>query len=139
VFAPEAANEVLHYDGNAWTPQSVCGNCNLFGVWGLSATDVYATSGEPAIYHYDGNAWSQVWNGADTVTQIWGTSDANIYVAGVDPTTNAGKVLHYDGASWSYVLSGLPGQTPAVWGSSESDVFTAGVGGMILHYGGAAM
>lgn len=47
---------VLHYDGSAWTEQQVNVG-GLHGVWGRSATEVYA-AGDDGIYKFDGTAWT---------------------------------------------------------------------------------
>lgn len=39
-------------------------------------------------------------------------------------------------AEWSSMESGTVNELRGVWGSSATDIFTVGVGGIILHYDG---
>ncbi|MDD5309651.1 MAG: hypothetical protein PHU25_20220 [Deltaproteobacteria bacterium] len=59
----------------------------LYAVWGLSSTDVYATSGN--IYHFDGAVWSDLVKLGEVVGKeepgasgIWGASDKDIFAVG---------------------------------------------------------
>ena len=45
-------------------------------------------------------------------------------------------MLHYDGKGWSDMASGTDTELHDVWGTSSSDVFAVGSGGVILHYDG---
>ena len=111
---------------------------NLKGVWGTSATDVFAVSdyvvgfGESQFLHYDGSAWSVV-NGiqGEALQGLWGSSSENIFAAGI-----SGAVFHYDGNIWSAMTSGTTENLYGVWGSSDADVFAVGDDGTILHYDG---
>jgi hypothetical protein len=76
---------------------------HLRGVWGSSATDVYAV-GQSGLYagnihHYDGTDWTQVDTGLGALGSndyrgIWGTSASDIFVVG-----SLGAILHYGGAA----------------------------------------
>jgi len=44
--------------------------------------------------------------------------------------------VHYDGTAWRIQFSGVVPDLIAVWGTSASDVFAAGVSGTLLHYDG---
>jgi uncharacterized membrane protein len=47
-------------------------------------------------------------------------------------------ILHYDGAKWSIAPSPAPSYFFQIWGSSPSDVWAVGVGGVIIHYDGTS-
>ena len=109
----------------------------LLGVWGASATDVWAggagsgtASGATALQHWDGASWTPfTWNGGD-INGLWGTSSTNVYAAAT------GNVIHWNGASWS-----AESYTPAaalltIWGSSATDIYAGGQSGTLAHYNG---
>jgi hypothetical protein len=62
----------------------------LQGIWGASASDVFA-AGSGGIQHYDGNTWSfQQLNGGDSLQGVWGSSSSDIFVV-----SHQGSILHY--------------------------------------------
>ena len=101
------------------------------GVWGSSATDVWAVGGTILI-HYDGNTWSAQASGtAAQLFGVWGSSATDVFAVG-----GGGTILHYDGNTWSAQASGTTGTLFGVWGSSATDVFAVGGDSTILHYDG---
>jgi hypothetical protein len=152
---------ILHYDGVSWSYFRQAGDPpdqTLFdfdGIWGSSATDVYAVSdwqaGEPwnptggaAIYHYDGLSWSLSRDaGASSLSDVWGSSSTSIFaVGGTAPSNNGPLVLYYSGTGWAGLGNAVqaPGSLGSIWGTSSSDVFCAGwtdAGGYVVHYDGS--
>lgn len=65
--------------------------------------------------------WSAMESGTeDFLMDVWGTSEANVYVVGF-------PILHYDGSTWLQVDGGATGVVHYdIWGSSQSDIFTVG-------------
>lgn len=113
--------------------QSPAPGKSLYGVWGSSASDVFAVGEGGTIIHYDGTSWSQM-PGATTqkLYGVWGSAGDDVFASGAD-----GTIIHYDGASWTTMESGT--KVPlngGVWGSGKNDVFVSGEGGIILHYDG---
>jgi hypothetical protein len=81
---------VWHYDGTAWSSQSVpAGDTVLNDVWGSSAADVYAVGENGLILHYDGTRWTASNQTDDTLLGIFGGSLSDVYAVG-----NGGRVLH---------------------------------------------
>ena len=106
----------------------------LYGVWGSSATDVFAVGDSGTILHYDGSAWSAMSSGTtNDLAGVWGSSATDVFAVGA-----GGTILHYDGSAWSAMSSGTTNDLAGVWGSSATDVFAVGDGGTILHYDGSA-
>lgn len=107
------------------------------GVWGSSASDVFAVGAEVStggtILHYDGVAWSQMNSTATGLLGVWGSGQNDIFAVG-----GGGTILHYDGVNWSVMDSGTAESLFGVWGSSSDDVFAVGFHGTILHYNGNA-
>jgi photosystem II stability/assembly factor-like uncharacterized protein len=114
--------------------QTESGTTNvLYGVWGTSASNVYAAAYD-GILHYDGTSWSpEQLPGTAGYGGIWGSASDDIYAIGRN-----GNILHYDGTQWSSVdQSVTTSYLRGVWGSSETDVFVVGGSGTILHYDGS--
>jgi hypothetical protein len=47
-----------------------------------------------------------------------------------------GGILHFDGQSWRQMYAATTGDFCGVGGTSPTDVFAVGFGGMVLHYAG---
>jgi hypothetical protein len=125
-----------------WTPMTITDWAGLNGVWGSSASDVYAVGEKGTILHYDGREWQQMISGTSTqdgvvLNSVWGSSNRDIFVVGRGFSTTSGLILHYNGEEWQQMPSGT--RTPwlyGVWGSSASNVYAVGHAGTILHYNG---
>ena len=64
----------MFYDGISWSDMVSNTYADLNGVWGNSATDVYAAGTAGTILHYDGTAWSAMTsNTTNDLKGIWGT------------------------------------------------------------------
>jgi hypothetical protein len=108
------------------------------GVWGSSASNVFAVGGalygDGTILHYNGTAWSAMECGTTNwLSAVWGSSATDVYAVGY-----GGTILHYNGSSWTPMTSGTTNGLYAVWGSSATDVYAVGDGGTILHYNGSS-
>ena len=113
----------------------------LDGVWGTSASNVWAV-GYETILHYDGATWSTVAGGSTLfgiwLFGIWGSSASDIWAVGYQ-ASGTPVIFHYDGAHWSSVPSlSTQVQYTSVSGSSASDVWAAGPSGFISHYDGTS-
>ncbi|MDD5309931.1 MAG: hypothetical protein PHU25_21650, partial [Deltaproteobacteria bacterium] len=114
----------------------------LYAVWGLSSTDVYATSGN--IYHFDGAKWTFAYGPeSGDVTGLWGSSSTDVFAVGGhydsgDQSKPQSSISHYDGTSWS--RTDFPGVGPlhGVWGFGPDDVFAVGEHNALYHYDGAS-
>lgn len=145
---------IFHYDGSTWTeaarflPEPFADRAIFYGLWGASATDIFAVGGHELekgyrslIAHYDGQEWTTMTSpeAEARLFDVWGTSGSDVFAVGVKSYFNpVGVVLHYDGTAWSKVLE-LPVGTQAlgVWGSSPTDVFVVGPKSSVMHYNGS--
>ncbi len=136
LFTAGADGRVRRYDGSLWTTWTVVptGCCSVNGLWGLSATEVYAVWGA-TVSRFDGVAWTQMTTPGAAVpyNDVWASSPRDIHAVG-----DGGLASHYDGASWQHVPSGTTQRLNAVWGTSAIDAFAVGDNGTILHWTGSS-
>lgn len=141
---------VYHYDDDGrWAiyPLEAGDSAAINGLWGASASDVYAVGGDDVmgcIFHWDGAAWTPSTDDTgDALLDIqlqgvWGSSGSDVFAVGGGISTDGmGLVLHHDGSGWLPMDIGPVGNLRGVWGSSAADVFAVGLGGAILHYDGS--
>ena len=114
----------------------------LDGVWGTSASNVWAV-GYETILHYDGATWSPVAVGSPLfgiwLFGIWGSSASDIWAVGFEASVTP-VIFHYDGANWSSVPgpSATQAEYTSVSGTSASDVWASGPRGFVSHYDGTS-
>ncbi len=119
----------------AWQWQNPLPQGNrLRGVWGSSATDVFAVGDGGTILHCNSSVWSIMSSGVtDDLAGIWGSCYSDVFAAGAN-----GTIIHYDGSVWGTMTSATASDLAGIWGSSSCDAFAAGDNGTILHYDGIA-
>jgi len=123
---------VYQYDGFTWTRIYQLAEAWLYGIWGISDTNVYAVGDNGTIVHYDGTTWTVMDSGTETTLKgIWFDSPEDVFVVG-----DSGTILHYDGIDWSPMTSGTTVLLRGIWGSSTTNVYAVGDNGTILHYDG---
>lgn len=135
VFAVGGIDEtgkLAHFDGTQWTVVDWPSAGRILGVWGSSATDVYAVSGNGYILHYNGTwtetAESQTWG---VTNDVFGTSANDVYIL-----TEGGAVHHNDGA-WSLLFPAINELAQTIWVTGPSNVYVATQAG-VYHYNGVA-
>lgn len=138
---------ILRYDlaSGEFERQTGPGNEILFGVWGETASSIWAVGGSAnnpstggIIWHYDGQSWQTVNlshifpGGAPRLFKIWGRNESDIYAVG-----QAGTILHYDGESWSKVVSATSRPLFTVHGNDNVVIATGGFAdGVIVENAG---
>jgi hypothetical protein len=77
---------VLHYDGNAWLPETLPGmplGRSLFKVWGPSPTEIYVVGEQGTIWHKSGGTWTDETGATDKrLFTVWGCSADEVYAVG---------------------------------------------------------
>ncbi len=78
----------------------------LWGLWGSSASDLWAVSGDPRgalvgeIHHFDGASWSVAYQAPTdqsyALFKVWGSAADDVWAVG-----SYGLLVHYDGVSWT--------------------------------------
>ena len=151
------ASEILHYDGAEWQQALRQNDLRLRGVWGSSATDVFAVGFHflvpgAVVYHYDGTQWTQTENFLSpseelALMAVWGSSASDVFAVGVafDGRFQLSLIEHYDGSGWRRMdpPAEIAPRLSDVWGSGPADVYAVGfddVGdpgpAVIIHYDG---
>lgn len=99
------------------------------GIWGSSASDVYAVGRTGRLAHSvgDGKWTSQPTATAANITGIWGASATDIYAS-----VNANFILHSAGdGTWQHQDYTIGTTFDGVWGSGTADIYVVGPG--VVH------
>ncbi len=136
-----AAQPVSALSPSGWTSSSVDPSW-LYGVWGSSATNVYAvgsTSGSSGgrILNYNGSTWTSMTTNAPDSTKrffgVWGSAYNDIYAVG-----DGSMIQYFNGTQWGSSSYSATGTFIGVWGSDKDNVFVVGSGGRIFRKNGAS-
>lgn len=108
----------------AWQPQPSATTQSLRGVWGSSATDVYAVGLQGTILHSRGDGvWTAQTSGTTKDLQaIWGSGPHDVYAAG--------DVLLHSTGDGTWTPQTAPSGLMGVWGSAANDLYVAGLFGI---------
>ena len=128
-----------------WSPQTVPGTTNFYGVWGFDAQNLWAVGyggGIGTILHTinAGTTWTAQTSGVSKfLVGIWGSGSGDVYIVGANAT-----ILHSvdQGLNWQKQSPPPPLDVnmlglDSVFGTSATDVYAVGEGGIILHNAGA--
>jgi hypothetical protein len=145
-----AGNEIVHFDGQAWSsfdpgPDPDTLVHGLHAVWGSASDDVWAVGGAGIVQirHWNGTRWTSETTGftnfQGTVygrccNAVWGSGPDDVWAAG-------GDVWHWDGTRWTSFANPDPNvDFYSLWGAGPKDVWAVGIGntphGAIFHWDG---
>jgi hypothetical protein len=137
---PSLSSTVLHYNGQTWASSlfrgcSFCGGYNAVTTSATNSAIVVGDSG--LVARYDGSQWTPESSGTTSnLNAVWSAGPGNpVFAVG-----DGGTIVAYAGAStgWQPQTSGTTNALKAVWGTSSSDVFAVGAGGIVLHFNGTS-
>lgn len=119
------------------------GSGPLYGVWGTSATNIYAVGAAGRILHFDGSSWSAMNSPTRArLSRVAGSGANDIWAAGDT------VLLHFDGTGWksetspaavavTYSLYQSPFNfQTGLWAASAREVYYGTWYGRILRGGG---
>jgi hypothetical protein len=113
-----------------WTVSPARTTQSLLGLWGRSASDVWAVGEGGTILHWSGSDWQDSPSGTTyPLRGVWGTATNDVWAVG-DPD----NTRHWDGRAWTPVLLGTPDYQNAVWAYRTDDVWVAA--GSMYHWNG---
>ena len=108
------------------------------GVWGTSATNVFAVGWDATIARWDGNRWAPMMSGWNArvyaeLHGVHGSSPTNVYAVGrgFPPSGVTGVMLRFDGNRWRELAPSTTWQVYRwydAWVAPSGDVFLAGQG-----------
>ncbi|MEO1269053.1 MAG: EGF domain-containing protein, partial [Myxococcota bacterium] len=99
-------------------------------VWVHSPTEAWV-AGRYITSNYDGTSWQPIPDAPNAIFYgVHGTRSNDVWFVGEN------VLAHFDGASW--VEETLPASLYTVWAAGDEDVWTAGNGGLMMHYTGDA-
>jgi hypothetical protein len=140
VFAVTDAGEIVRFNGTAWTVQATApGSASLLAIFGVSATEAYASGVNGIVMRYDGTTWTAMTSAPSTSTLygIWMTGSTSLLTVGAGATGTTGVGYSSNGSSWQSVSLGTVGALTSIWGPSAMDLFATGDGGTLLRNTGS--
>ncbi len=140
---------ILRYDPatRVFERQTTPGTPLLYGIWGDSASDLWAVGGDPAndstggvVWHYDGTEWTAQdlsgvrAEGIPTLFKVWGRNQNDVWASG-----RLGIILHWDGTSWNVLNSSAELPLFTISGNATEVISTGGfLTGSILELDGTS-
>ena len=105
----------------------------IFGMWGYSASDIWAVGERGTILHYNGSVWSEMTPTVSTtyLRDVWGSGPSDVWAVGTY------IVFRYNGFEWTQ-FDNLGTIKYGVWGAAAADVWAVGSGGSIHNFNGTA-
>lgn len=129
IIPPPVINPVDKSRQLKWTTLQVLPDTALNGIWGKSATDLFAVGAKGTILRYNGKTWAGMESGvAENLHGIWGSSATDVYGVGEN-----GTMVHFDGTSWSALPVVVQETLRAVWGNSSDNAYAVSRNGSILE------
>lgn len=130
VFLGGSNGTILRYRNGAFTKLSTPSTQTVFGLWGTSPTDVWATGGQsagvPFVWRLQGDAFVEVPGLPSSLTTgaVWkvtGRASDDVYMS-----CSRGLVLHWDGQTLSNAQVGAPEESLFSIGCNAKRCVTVG-------------
>ena len=135
VFAVGDGGIALYWSAaQDWIEMDTDVSVTLRGVFGFSADDVYAVGYDSTMLHFDGARWTAIDppSGVD-LFGITGTPNGDLFVVGGERLRSRLHEGSWEVQKENTIEDGYYG----AWGSSHTDVFVVGLGGIVSHYDGS--
>lgn len=133
---------VLHWDGSAWERHATGASGDLWWVHPVAGGPVFLGGEDGMILRREGTTFERMTTPSSGVIVfgIWAAAPNDVYAVG-GAGSSAGFVWHFDGTAWSTVeIADHDAAEPVfkVWGTSATDVWICGYGGLLEHFDGTA-
>jgi hypothetical protein len=131
VYAVGVGGTIVHYDGTSWSTMTSNTSNDVYEVWGWSSTSVYAVGYARTLVSWNGSSWTE--ESTSTFDSFWGVwgGPSYLYLVG-DQASDRTTTTLYDGTLVP-MTSGNNTTLNDIWGTSDSDMWAVGEGGLILH------
>jgi hypothetical protein len=151
--AKSSTGLILTYNGTGWTREEPIPDMGTINdVSGLTSADGWAVgtqlapfqpepgelAAEQEVWHFDGSTWTEnhvigtlLGEPGGELLGIWPVASNDVFMVGTQ-----GRIFRYDGSDWTPMTSPTSVNLVDVWGTSGSDVFAVGSGG-ILRFDGS--
>jgi hypothetical protein len=123
------AGNISRFDGTGWIKEVSGTGSDLYAVWAVDASDVWAVGSGGTIVRRSGGKWQVESSGTSAgLLAVFGTDMSNAYAVG-----EQGTILHRGASSWSSEPSGALSRLWGVMGDSTGTVWAVGASGQILQ------
>jgi photosystem II stability/assembly factor-like uncharacterized protein len=129
-FTPCAAGAVCPEATKPTTSQ-------LYGMWAISPTDIWAVGVAGTTQHYDGTSWTRVpvptAYASYYLNAVWASGPNDVWAVG-----EVGLILRWNGTAWA--LSNNPAlyDLNGVYGFSPTNIWTCGTNAYCYRYNGSS-
>jgi hypothetical protein len=133
VFMAGSEGMILQVNGTAFDVFSTPSNQTVWGVWGASASELWAVGGEASggngfVWRYDGSEWTALTLDAALPApsawyKVWGSAADDVWFCGTE-----GALMHWDGSEFTAVDAATDRTLLTVHGRADGSLVTA-VGG----------
>jgi hypothetical protein len=140
VWVVGTKNTIWHFNGSLWSSQAIVSpGGTLFGIFGISPSTFWAV-GEteeggikrPLMLRYMAGGFVAHPQGSAVegrLARVWVSPSGKAWAVGSTANESKGLILHFNGSDWLNVTPGdIPPQN-AVWGFSDSEIWSVGNGG----------
>jgi hypothetical protein len=131
----------------SWTATDLESSLRFYGIWGTSASNVYALEVNWKIYRFNGSSWS-LWREEvdppyDTYSawSLWVSPDDKVFMGGSN-NTDSSVIVYFNGTGWIYYPlpdAGYALAEKAIWGTDYNNVYavaTDNTNSKIYHFDG---
>ena len=136
IYAVGKGGHAYIYDSGKWTGGQAVNKNDLWGIWAVDKSNIFAVGDNGTAARHNGKAWASV--STNKITQnlkgVWGSGPKDVWAVG-----HGGTVLRFTSMAGGFKLQTVPtgftAHLNAVWGTSGQNIIAAGNGGLGLLYG----
>lgn len=133
VFAGGDGGVLARFNGTSWSTMTSPVTSAIRGISGSGPSFALAVTASNQVLHWNGTNWTAQTTPALFLNGVWVSSPTLAFAVG------GNSVFRFNGSTWSSeTVPALQANLTSVWGSSPTDVYAAGSGGVVLHYDGSS-
>jgi hypothetical protein len=117
-------------DSVTWPEVETNKAANLYGIAGVSASDVWVSGDQGVVLHYNGSGWTQTETGStETLNGLYMPAAGTVLAVG-----NDGATLKNSGTGWTLLANETNQNLYAIHGVSGSNAWAVGNGGLAMQF-----